>query len=308
VGKLLFLALACCAWAQNDRTVYTTDINGNRMASASFAASESSKTEKSQSVNGRTVPLEQSETHILSKSGNRTVTETVIKRFDPTGQVAITERVVTDTTKQPNGSSTISIQKFQSDLNGSMSETERQQVQTTVNGNNTASETVVSRPTLNGSFQATEKRSSKTETAGEHSSSTETVYRLSPNGEMFTALQRVKTQVKQGNTATEQVAEYEPGVTGTLQLARQTVSSSTKDAAGNETTETNLYSAAADGRVQESGASQQIKEQQIITRKAGSNGTVTETLAVRRPSLADPNRLGSAQTISETVCKGNCKP
>ena len=55
------------------------------------------------------------------------------------------------------------------------------------------------------------------------------------------------------------MADYEQSLTGNLQLARQTVSTTTKDKDGNETSEVNLYAAAADGRVQENGARQQIK-------------------------------------------------
>jgi hypothetical protein len=50
-----------------------------------------------------------------------------------------------------------------------------------------------------------------------------------------------------------------------------------------------------------------LQEQRLIgQRKSGD--TVVETLSVRRASVADPNSLGPAQQVSETVCRGKCTP
>ena len=51
---------------------------------------------------------------------------------------------------------------------------------------------------------------------------------------------------------------------------------------------------------------QKIKEQQIIVRTPGADGSVTETMSVRRPTLADQSHLGPATQISQTVCTGKC--
>ncbi len=51
---------------------------------------------------------------------------------------------------------------------------------------------------------------------------------------------------------------------------------------------------------------EQMKEQQLIERTKRPDGSVVETLSVRRPSISDPNRLGNLQKLSETVCKGKC--
>jgi hypothetical protein len=264
------------------------------------------KKELSQSVNGRVVPLERTEQHV-TKQGNRTTTETITTRYDPTGNLSFNERTVSEREDFAGGVSKETSKVYRTDVSGNMKEMERRTVDTRVQGNTTTSDTTVARPGLDGSFQTEEKRSAETQKTGDRTDSKETVYRRSQSGELFPAVQQVKTQTKSGQTTTEQVADYELGQTsGKLQLARQTVSTSTKDKAGNETREVNLYSASADGRVQENGAPQQIKEQQLITRKVASDGTVTETLSVRRPTLADPTKLGSPQAISETVCKGKC--
>ena len=150
------------------------------------------------------------------------------------------------------------------------------------------------------------KRTASSTGTDSRQQSSETVYRLSNNGGLYEALRQVSVSTKQGDRSTADTAYYEPGVTGALVLARQSVSTTVKGSDGRETTEVNLYARAADGRVQENDAPQQIKEQQIIERRKGPDGSVTETLSVRRPSVSDPKQLGGVQRISETLCKGKC--
>lgn len=298
------------AWAQTDKTTYMTDINGHRVAASTNDATPlpdgTVRREVSQSVNGRAVPLEKTEQHV-TKSGTHTTTETITHRYDPTGNLSLTERVVTEHDDLPGGSSTESSRTYRSDVSGGMREMERRDVDTRVQGSTTTQQTVVARPGMDGSFQTAEKRSTESQKSGDRTDTKETVYRRSQNGDLYPALQQVKTETKTGATTAAQIADYEPSsLTGNLQLARQTVSTSTVDKAGNETREENLYAPAADGHIQENGAPQQIKEQQLITRRVASDGTVTETLGVRRPMPSDPTKLGGLQEISETVCKGKC--
>ncbi len=301
------LCVAASAFAQNEKVLYTTDINGNRVASATSDSSDDTHRELSRSINGRSVPLETTETHTISKTGSHVVTETITKKYNPNGELAYTERRVTDTESLAGGGSNKSVQVYSTDVNGSFRETERQQIQERVQGASKTLETTVQRPNLSGAFETAEQRSARTQTAGAKTETDETVYRRSQNGELYPALKQVKVQTQVNkSTVTEQVADYEPGVTGNLQLARQTVSTSVTDAAGNETKQVSLYAASVDGRVQEAGAPLQVKEQQTISRQAGPGGSVVETLSVQRPSLADPGKLGSPQVISETVCTGNC--
>jgi hypothetical protein len=305
----LLTVLASLACAQNEKTTYTTDINGSRVASAVNDNTANTHRELSQTINGHTVPLEATETRIVSKSGNRTVTETITKKFNPTGGLAETQRLVTETETFPNGGSNQTVHLYNTDVNGASKEIERRQVEERVQGSSRTTETLVERQGLSGAFQTTEKRSAKTDTAGPRTETSETVYRVSQNGDLYPALQQVKVQTRvDKNTVSEQVADYEPGVSGKIQLARQRVSTSVTDAAGNETKETSLYAAAADGRVQEAGAPQQVKEQQTVTRHVSPDGKVTESLSVRRPTISDPSRLGNPQVISETVCTGKCTP
>ncbi len=117
----------------------------------------------------------------------------------------------------------------------------------------------------------------------------------------------MKTVTKTGDKTTEQVADYEPGVTGALQLARQVVSNSVKDKAGNETREVSIYARSIDGRVQEPGAPQELKEQQSITRTVRPDGSVVEAFSACAarlwPTLASS---GVRRSSLGSVCKGNC--
>jgi hypothetical protein len=72
--------------------------------------------------------------------------------------------------------------------------------------------------------------------------------------------------------------------------------------------QTNLFAHTVAGNVQDSSGSLRVKEQQVVQRRTNPDGSVAETLSVRRPSVSDPNRLGDLQKYSETVCKGKCAP
>jgi hypothetical protein len=95
---------------------------------------------------------------------------------------------------------------------------------------------------------------------------------------------------------------------GQLELASQSESTSSKQPDGTEVTQTNLFAKTVAGNVQDSRGAMRVKEQQVVQRRTNPDGSVVETLSVRRPSVSDPNRLGDLQKLSETVCKGKCQP
>ena len=103
---LYALVATAAGLAQSNTASYITDINGHRVeVASSVSPRDGEHTELSQSVNGRQVPLEQTETHILSKGPNQTVTETIVRKFDRTGQLISTERTVEDEQKRGSGAS-----------------------------------------------------------------------------------------------------------------------------------------------------------------------------------------------------------
>jgi hypothetical protein len=123
----------------------------------------------------------------------------------------------------------------------------------------------------------------------------------------FTEISRqVKESTKTDAMSTASTVHYELDYRGNMSVIRQEMATTTKRSDGSEVTELNLYAPSVYGvaRVQE--GESKLREQQLIVRKA-TDGTVNETTTVRRPTLADPNRLGDPTVISNLVCTGKCQ-
>jgi hypothetical protein len=300
------LAAAGFVCAQSSTTTYTTDINGNRVASALSSSSDDTQAELSDSINGNQVPLQKVEVRVLRKDARGSETETIIQKYDQTGHLISTDRVVTQKQNLPNGGSTERSTTYRTDVNGTEQEAQRSLTETTVVGSTTTQQTVVERPGINGSFSTAEKSTSVTTGTDTSKKTTETVYRPDQNGDFKEALKQVKEETKSGNQTVVNTANYELGVTGNLQLYDQRVATTVQHPDGSESTQVDLYSQEVPGTVRDPGDKQRVKEQQLITRKKGADGSVTVTTSVRRPSLADPTKLGDPQQISQTVCKGKC--
>jgi len=308
--KLYLLTFgAALTWAQSSTTTYLTDLNGVRVPGTSYTTGkDGQKTETWQSVNGKKVPLEQVEQKVVREDSSGRVVEKTIRTFDPTGQYSTTERVVIEETKLPGGGSTVRSTTYRNDLNGASTVAERQTVETKVQGSTTTAQTVIDRPTINGTFATAEKRTAVTEGNEAKHTTTESVYRADINGGYREAVRSVKSVVQNGDQTTENTSDYEPGVTGQLQLHAQSATVTKKLADGSQVSEVNLFSAAVAGRLYDGTAPMQIKEQQVIERHTLPDGSVSETLSVRRPTVSDPNKLGDLLKLSETVCTGKCTP
>jgi len=298
------LLLVRVAAAQSVTATSTTDINGHVVTGPEIV-SNAERTELTRSINGREVPLEQTEEKVLREDATGKVTEKITRKFDSSGQLMSTERVVTDTEKLPDGGSKVDSTSYHSDINGQMQPFQRTSTESHRQGGTTYAETVVDRPTLNDAFQTIEKRNIVTETTGGTTTEREDVFRRSGNGDFYEAVRQVREEQKSDSETLDHTDYYEPDATGTLKLARQNVARTVKSPDGSEVTEVNLYANSVPGTVQYPGASQKIQEQQIIRREKTSGGAV-ETLTVRRPTISDPGQLGAPQKISETVCKGKC--
>jgi hypothetical protein len=93
-----------------------------------------------------------------------------------------------------------------------------------------------------------------------------------------------------------------------MQLHGQTVAKTVKRADGSADVVVDIFGQNVPGTTDSSSRALKLQEQQMIEKTPGPNGTVTETLSVRRPTVSDPNKLGPERQISQTVCKGDCKP
>ena len=307
---VLFLAvIAAFASAQSASTTYTKDLNGNRLEGKLIDTSaKGDRTERFQSINGRQVPVEQVTERVVSDDANGKVTERIVQKFDPTGRPAATERVVIQETKLPGGGSTVRETTYRNDVNGSQREAVRKTTETRISGSTTTANTVIDRPSTSGSFETVEKRSSVTEGPAENQHTTESVYSRNVSGGFQETVRTVKTASTANNTTKESSAIYEPGLNGQLQLDSQSESTSSKQADGSEVVQTNLFTKTVAGNVQDSSGAMRVKEQQVLQRRTNADGSVVETVSVRRPAVSDPNRLGDLLKVSETVCKGKCQP
>jgi hypothetical protein len=308
--SLLFFvsAASIAAFAQSTTTSFSSGLNGERVANNSIVDNGAGqKTELYQSINGRKVPLQQTEERVISQNSSGRTVETVTKKFDPNGALASTEKTVTQEEKLSDGMrahSTI----YRSDVNGSVREIERKNLESHTQGGSSNSQTEIARPDPSGSFQTVEKRSSVTQTSGNGSNTDETVYRRLQDGTFSAAVRDISETTQSGSQSVKKSAHYEPTDSQQLQLTAQTVTSTSKRPDGSTVSDVSYYgTSAGDGRVRDRQTAPQLREQQRIERVTKSDGSVTEIVAAQRPTVADPSRLGPMQKISETICLGMCK-
>ncbi len=303
---LLFVTIAVAA-AQSTSTTYTSDINGNRIAGGQVATKEGLITDLRQSINGKEVPLEQVEQKVLSKSGNTTVTERIIRHYGINGQVVATDRVVSEETAGANGDSTVKSTTYRSDVSGNMAPAERKTVETHKTGLATLTETSVEKPSLSGSFDVAEKRTLNSVPTGDGKKEDETVYLRDANGRLYEAQRSATVETHHGLETVSNTAVYEPGVNGNLSLVRQNVVKTTLKPDGSSVEESEIFGRASDGRAREAGSGPALTEKRITERSNGPGGAIVERQSIQLPSANDPGRLDAPRTVSETICRGECK-
>jgi hypothetical protein len=315
VRLFVFIGVAASVgFGQSNSDTLITDINGQTVvASASVSTSsttpigtDKTQTKMTKSLNGSAVPLEQVEERVLRQDSTGKVSERIVRRYDPNGRLTSTERVVSEEQHQSDGGATVNSTTYRTDLDGREQQTEKSVAQKRVEGGTTTTDTSISQPTINGTFDVTEKRTAVTTGDKDKQTTTESVYRSSISGGLQEAVRRVTVATQTADQAVAQTAQYEPGLNGGMQLKSQKVTTTTKQADGAETTQVNVYGADAPGEVRQESSPQKLQEQQIVTREKAPDGSVVEKLSVRRPTLSDPGRLGSAEQISQTVCTGKC--
>ncbi|MFM2125576.1 MAG: hypothetical protein RL328_2027 [Acidobacteriota bacterium] len=307
--RVLFaLTIPALCLAQSTTATYRTDnLNGGRGSAGNIQKSNGDATERMQSINGRLVPLEQTSERILRDDADGKVVERTIKRYDSTGKLLETERVVAEESPVRNGSKTVKESVTLTDLSGRAREIERRTTQSQTSGNTTTTSIAVDRSNPNGAFQPAERRSIVTTGDDKKQESHEVVQMPDLNGRMRDAARTDSTTQVTGDRRVSNSTRFEPDATGKMALREQKVETTVKRPGG-EVVETSLYAPNATAVMRSSMDSKvQIREQRIVERQVGADGTVKESESVRRPT-ADPDRLGPAQKISEVVCSGKCIP
>jgi hypothetical protein len=306
-GILLCLAVAALACAQDASSsqTYVYDGLGNRIRATQSDINDGSRTERAQSINGRSVPLEQVEEHVLRSDGTTKVVERIVKKFDPTGRLAQTDRVVEEQTPLSGGGSTVRTTTYRSDLNGNMQPVERSLTETRKAGSVLNSDAVIERPSLNGQFEVAEKRSIVTDVTPSGESRNTVVYRRDGSGGFYESAKETLDRQKTDSGSVENSALYTVGTSGRLELATQTVKTSVKRKDGSESVVVDVYAPQTPG-LANAGDQPRLKQEQLIERRP-ANGGVDEVVSLREPSLSDPDRLGPARKLKETVCRGKCE-
>jgi hypothetical protein len=288
------------------------DVNGNVVTdgptiSQTKSANGSQTTVTTQSINGRTVPLEQVEERILRNDASGKVTERVIRRYDPQGNPLPPVRQSIEERKRSDGSSTIQSTTYGTDLNGNTQITEKALTDTQKNASGETSETVVQRPTANG-LETVEKQSQVVSKQGKDYQSESTTYRRDGSGGFYPAVRQTTGHTVQGSEASDNNAEYERGPNGELQLHGQTVTKTVTKPDGSKDAVIDIYSRDVPGTVSGNESGLKLQEQQMVESTPGPGNTVVQTISARRPTVSDPGTLGPARQLSQTVCKGDCKP
>ena len=289
----------------------SVDINGDRVTdgpsiSETRSATGSQITESTQSINGRTVPLERVEERVLRNDASGRVTERIIQRFDPQGNPMPSAKQTIEEQKRPDGSSTIESTTYRGDVNGNMQVIEKSVTDTEKSASGETSETVVQRPTANG-LQTVEKQSQVVSKQPNGYQAESTTLRSDGNGGFYTAVRQTTDHTVQGSEVSENSAEYERGPTGELQLHGQTVTKTVTRPDGSKDSVIDIYSRNVPGTVNGNESGLKLQEEQLVDSAPGPNHTVVRTLSVRRPTVSDPGTLGPERQISQTVCRGDCK-
>jgi len=303
---LIFIAAGVLS-AQSASETYTRDINGNLVPGGATVSVPGVTTDLRQSINGREVPLRQDEVKVLSKSGNTTVTERIVRHYGANGQVVSTDRVVTEETKTGQGESVVHSTTYRSDISGNMNEAERKTIETRKNGAATVTDTSIEKKDLSGSFSVAEKRTASAEPTSDGKIENETVMLRNANGNLYEAQRSSTIEKKSGNQTVTNTAIYEPTVdNGNLVLSRQQVMKSTANPDGSSSQEVEIFGRPSDGRAYEAGAPPTLTEKRTIEKQKGPGGAVTETQTVQLPDVNNPGKLEPARKVSETICRGEC--
>jgi len=309
-----FLVAAPEANAQqsNVSSTATVDINGNRVAdgptiSQTKTANGSQITATTQSINGRTVPLEEVEERVVRDDASGRVTERTIRRYDPQGNPLPSVKETIEVQKRLDGGSTTQSTTYRGDINGNMQIIEKSVTDTQKNASGETTETVVQRPTANG-LETVEKQSQVVSKQGNNYQAESTIYRSDGSGGFQTAVRQTTQHTEQGSEISDNSAEYERGPNGELQLHGQTATKTVTRPDGSKDAVVDIYSRSVPGTVNGNESGLKLQEEQLVETAPGPGNTVVQTLIVRRPTISDPGTLGPPRQLSETVCRGDCKP
>lgn len=290
-------------------TVWTTDLNGNRVAGPSYSYIEtprgSQRVETQQSINGRLVPIQSTEDKVLHEDSQNKVVERVILKYDATGAPGRPITVHIEEKKNPDGSSTVQSTFYETDLNGNKQLYERAVTEVRKGASQTETSTTVDRATLNGGLQTVERNTTVERKSGDTANVESTTFRRDISGNFTPFAQEVKQVTKSNGLETADAARYETGPDGKLVLASRSIDHIKKNADGSEVVDTDVYSRFSAGKTADVNADAPRLQEQIHTeRTPGAGGSMIETTSVRSRLPNDQSQFGVYEKVSQTTYTG----
>ena len=289
------------AESRSERVTYTYDLNG-RKVEASRTESNGGTSETVRNLNGQTVPRERTQDQVLVNTPDRKVTERLVQQFDSTGRPAGKSKIRIEEQKLPDGKTSTVETTYDGDVNGSYAVRERKTTLVTTAPGTQQTEIVSERPSINGTLSPAEKRLTTRQGDDKQYREETSVYRAGDTGAFRETDRELRTSETKGTQTTTQVDRYNTNATGKMDLIGQEVHRNEKRPDGSESELVDVFGV----NVLSYSAKPTLREQQIVDRQPATGGS-TETLSIRR---ADPatGKLGEPRPVSETVCRGECKP
>src|SRR5437016_11014603 len=129
VASLAFGAALVAQQSSQQTGTWTIDTSGQRVEGHVYQSSDSpansQRMEMSRSINGRLVPVQSSEDRVLRKDSQGKSVERILRLYDQNGNPVPGKKILTEETKNADGSITIRSTTYDMDLSGNMQVSER---------------------------------------------------------------------------------------------------------------------------------------------------------------------------------------
>ena len=295
------LAGALSAQSQSERITYTYGLDGRKVES-SRVESNAVTAETVRNLNGQTVPTERTREQILTNTSELKITERIIQLFDSNGRPTGQTKVRIEQRPLPNGGVSTVETISDADINGSYTIRERTTSHANKSPGLASTEVLSERPSINGDLSLVEKRLTTRHGDDNRYREETAIYRAGDRGAFVETERELRSYVTQGSRSTTEVERFNTNATGKMSLVARELRQADKQADGAESETVDIYGL----NVAEYSAKPALRERQSISRRATASGSI-ETLSVRAADLVT-GKLGPVQPISETVCRGACRP
>lgn len=283
-------------------TTYQVDVNGRPIDTVGYSSSQSatgaSSVVTTRNVNGRQVPVESTQDHIVSKDASSTVIDRTVRRYDSSGTAGPADRIRIEERKNPDGSTTLQAVTYRADLNGNLQVVERTTTQTR-GTTNVEKTTVVEGASLNGRLAPVQRTVATERVLGSGTEAESTTYRQDVSGNFYAATREVSSLQKSANQETKDSTFYVMG-DGRMDVDRRMIGKTVTRPDGSQTEQIDVYARQTASNAGDANASSpRLQEQIVKERVPGPNNTIIETTTSQSRLAADPSKFSrSSQTVT----------